>query len=86
MAAARIMEKFLLGHAEPISETKVELVDTMPDVVKNIEAVEATAQMDHVAAVGTIFGRPCYNPGSLQGALHAILTRYGVGVERPFSH
>merc|ERR1712198_588279 len=50
-----------------IKAAKKEAVDAHPDVEKSLD-------VDHVAAVGFGFGRPCYNPGSFQGAIHAFLT------------
>ena len=74
MVAARIVEKFVLGHADPIGATKQEIMIQFPDVEKSLEAVETNLKNDHVYVVGWKFGRPCYNPGSFQGALHAIQT------------
>lgn len=75
MVAARILEKFVVGkEADPIRTTKAEIQNEFPDVFDSLEAVEAHLSDDHVKAVGFVFGRPCYNPGSFQGALHALMT------------
>lgn len=37
-----------------------------PDVYQSLSDVLKNLNEDHIHAVGWIFGRPCYNPGSFQ--------------------
>lgn len=74
LVACNIMDKFIQGKEDPIGEAKKEAIDTYPAVAQGIQSVEKHKNTDHVYAVGMAFGRPCYNPGSPQGAMHAFLT------------
>ena len=75
MAAAAILEPLLLGKTEPWAVAKAELAATWPEIAAEVEVVEELGP-DHTAAV-TRLGRPCYNPGSFLGALHAVLNSDG---------
>ncbi|TRY63868.1 hypothetical protein TCAL_03992 [Tigriopus californicus] len=70
--AARIVEQFILGHENAIQEVRAQVKDEYPDVYRSLGVVEDKLGLDHVQAVQTVFGSPCYNPGSFQGALHAF--------------
>lgn len=70
--AAQIVEQFILGNENAITEVRTKIRDEFPDVFKSLGVVEDKLSTDHVQAVQTIFGSPCYNPGSFQGALHAF--------------
>lgn len=77
LVACDIVLKMVAGTGSPeeaIKMAKKEAVDGHPDVAKSLLAVEKNLDVDHVTAVGFAFGRPCYNPGSFQGAVHAVLT------------
>ena len=75
VVACNIMVKMVNGREnEAIQEAKKEAIDTHPDVAKNLANVDKVLGTDHTTAVGFVFGRPCYNPGSFQGAIHAVLT------------
>merc|ERR1712102_208972 len=51
-----------------------EIEPDFPEISRELEQVESSLDVDHSRAVGMIFGRPCYNPGSFLGALHAVQT------------
>jgi len=72
--AVNIVLKLVSGDANAVESAQKEAIDTHPDVAKSILAVKKNLDVDHVTAVGFGFGRPCYNPGSFQGAIHSFLT------------
>jgi len=73
LAAARIVEAFIHEDDDPL-EVRYEDVANAPEIVKEVNYIRASEKVDHVTAVGQIFGRPCYNPGSWMGAIHAVIT------------
>ena len=73
LAAARIVEAFIHQDDDPL-ESRYENVNNAPEIVKEINYIQENKKMNHVDAVGKIFGRPCYNPGSWMGAIHAVIT------------
>lgn len=64
------------GSQYNVLDIKSEIAEEHPEVLRSISAVEEVIEhkMDHTRAVNYVFGSPCYNPGSFQGALHAVLT------------
>ena len=74
ITAAKIVQKIVLDKnnttsADIIETVKNEISDKFPDVVHSIDSVRQHIKKDHVSAVGDVFGRPCYNPGSFQVSL-----------------
>ena len=74
VVAARIIEAFILDREDPIHSLAREIQPEFPEICQEVEQVVASLPVDHSTAVGQIFGRPCYNPGSFLGALHAVLS------------
>jgi len=75
MVASKIVEAFLLDtSADPIESVKSSIKSEYPEILKEIEDIESTLKVGHTQAVGHIFGRPCYNPGSFMGSIHAVKT------------
>ena len=74
LVAARIVEAFLLDIQEPFETVKQQIKPEYPEIFKEIKGIEDTLRVGHTEAVGHIFGRPCYNPGSFMGAIHAVKT------------
>ena len=74
VVASKIIEAFVLGREEPIETVGQEIKVNFPEISRELEQVKQTLDIDHTTAVGMIFGRPCYNPGSFLGALHAVQT------------
>lgn len=74
VVAARIIEAFILEREEPVLSLAMEIEPDFPEISREVKLVVASQEVDHSTAVGEIFGRPCYNPGSFLGALHAVLT------------
>jgi len=74
VVASKIVEAFIVGSPDPMAEVKNSIRSDFPEILKEIEGVESTLTISHTEAVGLIFGRPCYNPGSFLGALHAMMT------------
>ena len=72
--SAKIIEAFILEKENPIDHATNELGEEFPEIAGEMEVVQASLTVPHVQAVGRIFGRPCYNPGSPMGAIHAVLT------------
>ena len=75
--ACRIIKELINSQGEfKLMDIKSSIMKEFPDVVRSLERVEDCIQkdMDHVSAVLYVFGSPCYNPGSFQGAIHAHLT------------
>lgn len=73
--AARILEEMILrGEEYEVMSVVAEIAGKFPEVVRSVQAVEQVLDMEHTRAVNYVFGSPCYNPGSFQGALHAVLT------------
>ena len=75
--AARIVELYLLGKEDAIELARREAVTEFPEIGQELKEVQQHLGVDHVDAVGMLFGRPCYNPGSFLGAVHAVLTSSG---------
>ena len=81
VAAAKLIEIFILANDEKSSEEiiknlKNEIRDQLPDVVQSIDSVNQQIKVEHVIAVGKVFGRPCYNPGSFQVGLYNLVIQY----------
>ena len=74
VVAARIVEAFILDREDPIQTIGKEVESDFPEISREVEEVVASLDVEHSKAVGHIFGRPCYNPGSFLGALHAVLS------------
>lgn len=72
--AARIVELFLLGRQDAIQEAGREAEQDFPEIAKELAKVTSHLAMDHVEAVGMVYGSPCYNPGSFLGAIHSVQT------------
>ena len=72
--AAKMVQSVILNpDQDVITEIQAEIAgEDFADVTDSLRAVDKYLDQDHVQVVGTIFGRPCYNPGSVQGALHAL--------------
>ena len=74
------------GSDYNILDIKSEIAADHPEVHRSISDVEEVIQhkMDHTRAVNYVFGSPCYNPGSFQGALHTVLTStsYSEGIRK----
>eukprot|EP01063_Lacrimia_lanifica_P038070 TRINITY_DN7994_c0_g1_i2.p1 TRINITY_DN7994_c0_g1~~TRINITY_DN7994_c0_g1_i2.p1 ORF type:complete len:437 (+),score=88.74 TRINITY_DN7994_c0_g1_i2:189-1313(+) len=84
LAAARLVEALVLepagaedgdgGFAAVMDAVREDCeADDAADVAASMTYVEALSDVPHEVAVGRL-GRPCYNPGSFQGAVHAVLT------------
>jgi len=74
MVAARIVEAFILDRENPVQTVAREIESDFPEISQEVDEVVASLDVEHSTAVGHIFGRPCYNPGSFLGALHAVLS------------
>jgi len=74
VVATKIVEAFILEREDPINSVAREIEPDFPEISRELEQVESSLDVDHSRAVGMIFGRPCYNPGSFLGALHAVQT------------
>merc|ERR1712107_103419 len=71
---SKIIESFILVQDNTIDTVTHQVSQQCPEIAAEMEVVKASAKIPHVEAVGRIFGRPCYNPGSPLGALHAVMT------------
>lgn len=67
-----IQRTLLAPEGDVISDIQTEIGADYPDVLSSVRAVDKYVNQDHIQTVGSVFGRPCYNPGSVQGALHAM--------------
>ena len=76
MVASRIIEAFILEREEPIVSLAREIEPDFPEISREMDLVVDSLEVDHGKAVGQIFGRPCYNPGSFLGALHGVLSSH----------
>jgi len=74
MVASKIIEAFLINSGDPIEAVKKDIESDFPEIAKEIEEIKSATTVHHTKAVGHIFGRPCYNPGSFMGAIHAVIT------------
>jgi hypothetical protein len=77
--AAKILEKVVLEGGEGgdfVAATLEETRHAFPTVAASLDAVYANLKVDHVSAVQTLFGSPCYNPGSFQGRDSPIVKHY----------
>lgn len=74
IAASKIVEAFILDQDNPIEHAVNEVSSDFPHIKKELENIQSNLTVDHTKAVGYIFGRPCYNPGSWMGAIHAVLS------------
>lgn len=72
--ACRIVENLLLDVKDPIESVKQEVRDKYPEIWRELGEVQSHLHVHHTKAVGMLFGRPCYNPGSFLGAIHAVLS------------
>jgi hypothetical protein len=77
VVASKIVGHLIKSGSEyNILDIKSEIATDYPEVYRSISDIEEVIKhgMDHTRAVNYVFGSPCYNPGSFQGALHAVLT------------
>lgn len=74
MVASKIVEAFLISSGDPIENVKKDIESDYSEIAREIEEIKSTLTVGHTEAVGLIFGRPCYNPGSFMGAIHAVMT------------
>ena len=87
MVASKIIAKLIAAGPDfKIMDIKPEIQETFKDVHKSLGDIEEVMgqKLEHVRAVNYVFGSPCYNPGSFQGAIHAVLTSssYSEGVRK----
>ena len=71
IAAAKIMKEMIMRNSQTTSDEIIDSVRKeiklkLPDVEQSIYNVRKHIKVDHVTAVGDVFGRACYNPGSFQ--------------------
>lgn len=74
LVASKIVEAFIQNETDPFDFTKKAIKSDFPGILKELEMIESIHSTPHVQAVGYVFGRPCYNPGSFMGAIHAVQT------------
>jgi len=74
VVASKIIEAFVLCREDPIRTVAREIQSDFPEISQELSQVQQSQDIDHSTAVGRIFGRPCYNPGSFLGAVHAVHT------------
>jgi len=77
LVASKIIEFYIQNDSNPIESTKTAIRGDFPQIYKELEMIQSLKGTPHVDAVGSIFGRPCYNPGSFMGAIHAVETSSG---------
>jgi len=73
LVASKIIEAFVLNKEDPIETVQTEIKAEYPEIAREIEDIKRNMDVHHTQVVAR-FGRPCYNPGSFQGAIHAVLT------------
>ena len=71
IVAANIIEEMIMRNSQTTSDEIIESVkekieQKFPDAEQSICNVRKHIKVDHLTAVGDVFGRPCYNPGSFQ--------------------
>merc|ERR1719325_419187 len=84
VVASKIIEAFVLDREEPIQTVAREVEPNFPEISRELEEVRNTLEVDHFTAVGRIFGRPCYNPGSFQEAVRKTIIAGGCNCSRAF--
>jgi len=72
--AAKIIEAFIQGDPDPFSSVGESSKSEFPEIYKELQTIKSMSETPHTEAVGYVFGRPCYNPGSFMGAIHAVQT------------
>lgn len=77
LVASKIVEAFIQNEADVFGSVKEAIKLDFPEIYKELEMIESIHSTPHVQAVGYVFGRPCYNPGSFMGAIHAVQTSTG---------
>lgn len=80
LVASRLVEAFLLlqpaakSEGVVVASVKEAIKGEFPEIHQEFGIIESQLSTPHTQAVGMVFGRPCYNPGSFMGAIHAVLT------------
>jgi hypothetical protein len=72
LVASKIIEGFVEGVPDPIAGVREGIKGEFPEIYKELNTVDSLLSTPHTEAVGYVFGRPCYNPGSFLGAIHAV--------------
>jgi len=75
MVASKLIAKLLKDPEFDIMSMGKEIGPEYPKVVNSFVGIHLVNEekMDHTKAVNQVFGSPCYNPGSFQGAIHAVV-------------
>jgi len=74
LVASKLIESFLLNVEEPFKVIGEGIKGEFPEISEELTQISQMQQANHIEAVGYVFGRPCYNPGSFMGAIHAVQT------------
>lgn len=74
VVASKIIEAFIQGAIDPFKQVEDAVRSEFPEIYKELQTIKSMSNTPHTEAVGYVFGRPCYNPGSFMGAIHAVQT------------
>jgi hypothetical protein len=68
LVAAQIVEAFLIhqSSADPLADVKHAIKGQFPEIYQEFIVIERELETPHTQAVGMVFGRPCYNPGTVE--------------------